>query len=233
MAIRLRDLRYRYRASSDFALHVDALDVAPGSAVFLQGASGSGKSTLLALLCGLLKPDSGSITVLGQELSGLSGRERDRFRARHIGLVFQQFNLVPFLTVEANILLAAHFAGSTAGAQQILPDLLARLQLPASLLPRRADSLSVGQQQRVAIARAAINAPALLIADEPTSALDADARDGFMELLFELQRERGMTLLFVSHERSLASYFTQVLDMRELNRRPSEGGVHAADTGLA
>jgi putative ABC transport system ATP-binding protein len=233
MAIHIRNLHYRYRGAGDFALGIDRLDIEAGSAVFLQGASGSGKSTLLGLLSGLLEPTAGTITVLGQELSALSGRQRDQFRARHIGLVFQQFNLVPFLTVEANILLAAHFAGKHPDAVRTVPVLLERLQLPVSLLSRRADALSVGQQQRVAIARAVVNAPQLLIADEPTSALDADARDGFMDLLFDLQRERGMTLLFVSHERSLARRFTRVLDMRELNGQSPAGGVRVADSGVA
>ncbi|MFZ9583457.1 MAG: ATP-binding cassette domain-containing protein [Pseudohongiellaceae bacterium] len=233
MAINIRNLRYRYPGAGDFALKLDHLDVEAGSSVFLQGASGSGKSTLLGLLSGLLEPEAGTITVLGQELSALSGRERDQFRARHIGLVFQQFNLVPFLTVEANILLAAHFAGKQPGAVRSVPALLDRLQLPASLLARRADARSVGQQQRVAIARAVVNTPELLIADEPTSALDADARDGFMDLLFDLQRECRMTLLFVSHERNLARRFTRVIDMRELNGQLPAGGVHVADSGVA
>jgi putative ABC transport system ATP-binding protein len=232
MAITIRNLHYRYAAGSDFGLSVDYLHVDRGSSVFLQGASGSGKSTLLSLLCGLLTPEAGSIVVLGQELTALSGRARDRFRAWHIGLIFQQFNLVPFLSVQDNILLAAHFGHGTTGKQRELPALLSRLQLPRTLLTRRADTLSVGQQQRVAIARAIINAPELLIADEPTSALDADARDGFMSLLFELQRERGMTLLFVSHERSLAARFSTVLDMQALNQHTREAIEHAAQAGV-
>lgn len=233
MAITIRNLRYRYTAGSDFGLSIDHLQVDRGSAVFLQGASGSGKSTLLSLLCGLLSPEAGSIVVLGQELRALGGRARERFRACHIGLVFQQFNLVPFLSVQDNILLAAHFGNGTAGKQRELPALLSRLQLPHTVLTQRADTLSVGQQQRVAIARAVINAPELLIADEPTSALDADARDGFMALLFELQRERGMTLLFVSHERSLSAGFSRCLDMRDLNSQVNKEGGHAAFAGVA
>jgi len=223
MMVEIDNLAFRW-PDSRFGLEVPRLAIAEGERVFIRGTSGSGKSTLLNLLSGILVPQQGSIRVLGTALETLGARARDRFRARHIGLVFQQFNLIPWLDVETNIRLAAWLgaipAPELAGHMRAL---LAALGLPASLLPRRADSLSVGQQQRVAIVRALINRPGLLIADEPTSALDSDARDSFLELLLALGQQYRFTLVFVSHDRALAGNFTRVLDMADINH--SKTGV--------
>src|SRR5690606_11130190 len=131
------------------------------------------------LLPGLLPPRQGAVSVLGRDLYSLSARQRDRFRARNIGVIFQQFNLIPYLSVADNLRLARAFGG---GREPVEP-LLERLWLGPDILQRRARSLSIGQQQRVAIARVLVNRPPLILADEPTSALDADARDVFMQLL--------------------------------------------------
>jgi putative ABC transport system ATP-binding protein len=230
LAIAIHDLLFKWPGADAFSLAVPELQIACGEKVFLLGASGSGKSTLLNLIAGVLTPQQGSIRILDTDFSQLSARQKDRFRARHIGLVFQQFNLIPYLDVETNIRLASSFVGSPGpvstststsksdanAAPQRMRALLEGLQLDPALLKRRADSLSVGQQQRVAIARAMINQPALLIADEPTSALDTDARDSFMQLLLGLQANSGTTIVFVSHDRSLASGFDRVVDMRQL-----------------
>lgn len=230
LAIAIHDLLFKWPGADAFSLAVPELQIACGEKVFLLGASGSGKSTLLNLIAGVLTPQQGSIRILDTDFSQLSARQKDRFRARHIGLVFQQFNLIPYLDVETNIRLASSFVGSPGpvstststsksdanAAPQRMRALLEGLHLDPALLKRRADSLSVGQQQRVAIARAMINQPALLIADEPTSALDTDARDSFMQLLLGLQANSGTTIVFVSHDRSLASGFDRVVDMRQL-----------------
>ena len=230
LAIAIHDLLFKWPGADAFSLAVPELQIACGEKVFLLGASGSGKSTLLNLIAGVLTPQQGSIRILDTDFSQLSARQKDRFRARQIGLVFQQFNLIPYLDVETNIRLASSFVGSPGpvstststsksdanAAPQRMRALLEGLQLDPALLKRRADSLSVGQQQRVAIARAMINQPALLIADEPTSALDTDARDSFMQLLLGLQANSGTTIVFVSHDRSLASGFDRVVDMRQL-----------------
>ena len=230
LAIAIHDLLFKWPGAAAFSLAVPELQIACGEKVFLLGASGSGKSTLLNLIAGVLTPQQGSIRILDTDFSQLSARQKDRFRARHIGLVFQQFNLIPYLDVETNIRLASSFVGSPGpvstststsksdanAAPQRMRALLEGLHLDPALLKRRADSLSVGQQQRVAIARAMINQPALLIADEPTSALDTDARDSFMQLLLGLQANSGTTIVFVSHDRSLASGFDRVVDMRQL-----------------
>lgn len=225
-AIEIRELQFRWPDSAGVCLEIPYLDIAADEGVFVLGASGSGKSTLLNLIAGILTPQSGSIRILGRELHQLGARARDRLRAMHIGLIFQQFNLIPWLDVGSNIRLACNFAGNPAAGQPgRLQQLLESLQLDASLLGRRADTLSVGQQQRVAIARALVNSPEILIADEPTSALDSAARDSFMQLLMQVQEERKLTILFVSHELALAAHFPRMLDMAALN---PAGTRHAA-----
>ncbi len=213
-AVDIADLRFAY-AGGPPVLAIDRWRLDAGSTTFLRGPSGSGKSTLLHLVCGLLAPTAGRVSVCGQDLGRLRGHARDRFRARHIGVVFQQLNLLPYLSVLDNLQLAARFGR----AQHPLDPagLLEQLRLPRAMLTRQAGALSVGQQQRVAIARALINRPALLIADEPTSALDADARDAFVELLLALAGRGRATVLFVSHDASLAPHFEHTADLTELN----------------
>lgn len=213
------NLHYTWPGADQPTLDVAAFRVDAGEALFLQGASGSGKSTLLSLLAGTLTAQTGTLKILDTDLSALGARQRDRFRASHIGIVFQQFNLLPFLTVAGNLRLASRFAGrpgkdiDTRGKQ-----LLASLRLDPALMGRRADQLSVGQQQRVAIARAVINEPELLIADEPTSALDADARDHFIALLMTIRQMSGCTIVFASHDQGLAGLFDRKVELAAINR---------------
>jgi putative ABC transport system ATP-binding protein len=190
--------------------------------VFVRGPSGSGKSTLLALLGGVLVPASGSLAVLGTALDRLGGAERDRFRADHVGFVFQLFNLIPYLSVIDNVLLACRFsprraerAGSRIGDEAVR--LLERLGIAGRLLATRASDLSVGQQQRVAAARALLGRPELVVADEPTSALDAEAQQAFIRLLREECEAAGSTLIFVSHDYRLACAFHREVDLMALN----------------
>lgn len=203
-----------------------------GESLFLKGPSGSGKTTLLGLLGGVQKPARGSIRLLGTDLGTLSASARDRFRVDHTGYIFQQFNLLPFLSVRENVELPCRFSRLRAerarqrhgSVDQAAAALLAHLGLREELLERRADALSIGQQQRVAAARALIGQPELVIADEPTSALDADSREAFLDLLFAECRDAGSSLLFVSHDQSLARLFDRSLSLAELNRaaRPAE-----------
>ncbi len=205
-------------------LDIAAFRVEAGERVFLRGPSGSGKSTLLGLIAGVLAPQAGRVRVLGEDMGALSPSRRDRLRADHVGVIFQMFNLVPYLSVTGNVLLPLRFsparrkaAGGDATSEA--HRLLARLGLEdPSLLNRRVSDLSVGQQQRVAAARALIGAPKLIIADEPTSALDADARDRFIALLSEEVTRSGASLLFVSHDASLAPLFTRAVDLAAINR---------------
>ncbi|WP_010487053.1 ABC transporter ATP-binding protein [Pseudomonas sp. S9] len=230
--ISLTDLGFAWPGQPEL-LDIPSFTLQRGETLFLKSPSGRGKTTLLGLLGGVQKPDRGLIKLLDQDLSALSSGARDRFRVNHTGYIFQQFNLLPFLSVRENVELPCHFSdirnnrarhrhGSVAKAAA---GLLAHLGLTdPRLLERRADSLSIGQQQRVAAARALIGQPELVIADEPTSALDADAREAFLQLLFAECREAGASLLFVSHDQSLAPLFDRNLSLADLNHasRPQE-----------
>lgn len=215
----ITQLRFGYGSKATPVLDIPHWQVQRGDLVFLKGASGSGKSTLLNLLAGILHAAPNAVQLLGQDLARMSSRQRDRFRARHVGLVFQQFNLIPYLNVLDNILLAHHFAHPNAtGVQERARQLFDALKLDGTLLQQRADHISVGQQQRVAIARALINGPEILLADEPTSALDSELRDRFIALLLSLCRQQGSTLVFVSHDSQLSHHFPRVVALDSLNR---------------
>jgi putative ABC transport system ATP-binding protein len=219
LAIKLENMSYKYdktRTKPD--LFVADWQVQARQHVFLKGESGSGKTTLLNLLAGVLVPNSGEITLLGEPFSQLSPQKIDAFRAKHIGVVYQQFNLIPFVSVLKNVQLAAHFGGTCADqVEQTLADLLPKLALSTDCLRQAGGELSVGQQQRVAIARALINHPDILLVDEPTSALDSAARDAFMEVLLALCNKFNTTLLFVSHDPQLQEYFKSRINIAELN----------------
>ena len=188
--------------------------------MLLLGNSGAGKTTLLHLLCGLLTPTSGRLTVGSKSLHTSTDRELDRWRGAEVGVIFQQFNLLPFGTVADNILLPLRFAPDRrrrAGDGRARALMLCQaLGLPEAVLSARAGTLSVGQQQRVAVARALIGEPPLLVADEPTSALDAGTQAAFLDLLFEQARACGSALLMVSHDPRLAARFDRVLQMEDI-----------------
>ena len=236
-AVRLAGLRYRWPGSAQDCLAIDALQLGAGERAFLRGPSGSGKTTLLSLVGGVILPQSGSVEVAGQALGALSAGARDRFRADHVGFVFQLFNLLPWLSARDNILLACRFApqrrariaaaGSTPATEAAR--LAGRLDLGAELLDRPAAQLSVGQQQRVAAARALIGRPGLVVADEPTSALDADRQQAFIDLLLEECAAAGAALLFVSHDTRLAAHFDRVLDLAALNYAALNHATSAAE----
>ena len=218
-ALSISDLAFQFDAETGPILRIKSWQVDRGKQVFLQGASGSGKSSLLTLLAGLQLPTMGEVRVLGTTISNLSNHERDRFRALNIGVVFQQFNLIPYLSVMDNILLAAKF-GETEGSsvRQRATELLSRVNLKAELFERKSVDLSVGQQQRVAIVRALINYPALLLVDEPTSALDKANRDSFLTLLLEVLAENNCAMVFVSHDSDIGKHFSNRIELSELNQ---------------
>jgi len=226
----LDNVEFTWSGDSQPVLSIDEFTIDQGERVFLRGPSGSGKTTLLSLIAAVLTPRSGNITVDGVELSSLRGGQRDQFRVDRIGLVFQQFNLLPFMSVLENVQLPCRFSrlrherACESGVTQSeeAKRLLNAMQLPlADIQDKTVNQLSVGQQQRVAVARAIIGRPRLIIADEPTSALDSDTRQAFLELLFTEVEAAGCTLLFVSHDASLATNFDRQVDLREINVVPS------------
>jgi putative ABC transport system ATP-binding protein len=218
-AIDIQGLNFRYPGASSATLDIESWALAEAEQAFVSGPSGSGKTTLLSLISGMLKASEGRVAVLGEDLSTLSAAKRDRFRATNIGVIFQDLNLIPWLTVEQNLLLAPYFAGGKFERnEEYRNELLERMRLDQSLLSKNAAQLSRGQQQRVAIIRALINKPQIIIADEPCSALDYDARDRFMSLLMESLESTQASLLFVSHDLSLKQYFSSQYDLMELNR---------------
>ena len=220
--LQIRKLRFAWPGASD-CIDIESLDLPAGRTVFLHGPSGCGKSTLLGLMAGVLQPTAGTVSLLSRPWAGLPAGQRDARRADHVGVIFQQFNLLPYLTVLDNVLLPCRFSRlrasrCTPGPEAAAQGLLQRVGLPAALWRRRADALSVGQQQRVAAARALLGSPELVIADEPTSALDAALRDDFMQLLLGACSASGSTLVFVSHDERLAARFDERLSLPALNR---------------
>lgn len=218
--IALKDARFRWPGRAAFALAIPEFAVKKGESVLLLGESGSGKSTLLSMICGTILADSGRVAVNGTELKTLSGWSRDRFRAEHIGVVFQQFNLLPFGSVADNIMLPLRFAPERrrrcADPKAQAVELCRALGLPDGVATSKAAHLSVGQQQRVAVARALIGQPEILIADEPTSSLDELAQANFLDLLFDQVKAQGATLSMVSHDPRLAKRFDRVVDMKDI-----------------
>ncbi|SEK66283.1 ATP-binding cassette domain-containing protein [Nitrosovibrio tenuis] len=227
--IDIENLVFQWPGRNGFRLSIPQFKVKPGERIFLQGASGSGKSTLLGLLGGVLLPQPCRLRVLDTDMTALTSSARDRFRVDHVGFLFQQFNLVPYLSVRENVLLPCRFsprrrqrsleaAGTNAAnaLEQSADRLLAQLGLDAALARQPATALSVGQQQRVAAARALIGHPELIIADEPTSALDSDRQAEFLDLLLERCENENVTLIFVSHDERLAQHFTRSIHLNEL-----------------
>jgi len=222
----LEALSFRWAAVQAPCLDIAHFAVAKGERIFLHGPSGSGKSTLLALLGGVLTPQQGTVRLLDTDLTALSASARDRFRVDHIGFIFQQFNLIPYLSVLENVLLPCRFSArrkaraiaSGATALQEAIRLLDHLGLGPELRRRPVTTLSVGQQQRVAAARALIGRPEIVIADEPTSSLDAARQNDFLDLLLQECEGAQSTLLFVSHDHRLATHFTRDVALLNLNR---------------
>ena len=218
-------LRFRWPGAKAPCIDIERLDVTAGETVFLHGPSGCGKSTLLSLLAGVLVADAGRTLLLGHDWATLSGSARDRLRVAHVGYIFQQFNLLPYLSVMDNVLLPCRFsarrrmqATRNGPARAQAEALLDQMGLDASLWQRQALQLSVGQQQRVAAARALIGHPEVVIADEPTSALDEDRREAFLDVLLAACRTHHSALVFVSHDQRIAGRFSRHVLLPELNR---------------
>lgn len=224
----LEQVRFAWPGGAAPVIDIDSLMVDAGEAVFLHGPSGCGKSTLLSLMAGVLVADAGRALLLGHDWAELSGSQRDRSRVAHVGYIFQQFNLLPYLSVIDNVLLPCRFSArrheqaSRDGTPRAQAEyLLARMGLDRTLWSRPALQLSVGQQQRVAAARALIGHPELVIADEPTSALDEDRREAFLDTLLSACAANRSALVFVSHDRRIAQRFSRHVLLPEINKATS------------
>ncbi len=221
--IDLQNVKLTYPQANQPTLDIPSFRINPGKKVFVYGPSGSGKTTLLEVLSGVLSPQEGQVIVAGTNLRTISAAQRDAFRAKNLGYIFQSFNLVPYLNVEENIELPCQLRGeSRSQYEAYLFHLVERLSL-GEFLHQSVTQLSVGQQQRVAVARALLGKPNLLLADEPTSSLDFDNRERFLKLLFALAQETGTTILFVSHDRALESLFDESIAFLQLNRGTKRG----------
>lgn len=223
-AIAISGLRFGF-GSDDDVLAIRELRVRTAQRVFLFGPSGCGKSTLLAMIGGVLVPREGAVAILGQNLSGMKSAARDRIRADHVGFIFQQFNLVPYLSVVENVALPCRYSrrrlqravDADGSLENSAARLLSALGIAPELRSRKTTDLSVGQQQRVAAARALIGRPELVLADEPTSSLDADRRREFINLLVSECGRADSTVIFVSHDASLATHFDVAIDLQTAN----------------
>ncbi len=218
--IELQDVAFQHPKQSSPTLNIPHWEVKRLERALIKGPSGSGKSTLLNLLAGLIVPQQGSIHIMGERIDLLNARQRDKFRANNIAYIFQQFNLIPYLSAIENIALGRHFtANKTAAKQADICELLESLNIPEHCWYQSVMSLSIGQQQRIAIARSLLNKPSLLLADEPTSALDARNKTDFLSLLTQLSQDYGTTLIMVSHDDSLRPHFSLEIDIDKLNQK--------------
>jgi len=214
MILELRDITFSYPQAA-FTLCLERFEAAVGESVAIVGPSGCGKTTLLQLAAGILSPQSGNVTVGGQSLTAKSAPERVRFRLHHIGLVFQEFELVEHLTVRDNILLPLHL-----GLRD--PEIRTRCEEMATLtgithhLPRGARKLSQGERQRVAICRALVIAPQLILADEPTGNLDPANKRAALDLLIDRSRQNRSALVVATHDHDLLPAFDRVVDFSKL-----------------
>lgn len=195
-------------------IDIPNFELASSSEIALIGRSGTGKSTFLNIICGILKPDEGDVYIKGTLLSSLKESAKDRFRAKHIGYIFQTFNLLQNFTALENVLIGMRFAGKVDKNKAI--EVLVKVGL-ADRINYKPTQLSTGQQQRVAVARALVNQPELVIADEPTGNLDPEYAATAMKLIRDLCQENKAGLLVVSHDKELISSFYRVENLAKIN----------------
>ncbi|MGG1877854.1 ABC transporter ATP-binding protein [Paenibacillus cisolokensis] len=231
--IRVQGVQKSFRQQNGLLpiIDIEEWTVAGGEAIALLGPSGSGKSTFLHLLGGVLPVDQGVLQVAGQLVSGMGETERDAYRAAKVGYVFQDFYLIPSLTVRQNVELVMPKTLSVSQRDELLTGWFKRVGLADRMnqLPSR---LSRGQQQRAAIVRAIINRPPLVLADEPTGSLDWETASDIMQLLLDVCQESGATLVTVTHDRHLAELFQTRLDFASINRCLGESGGRKGGSSL-
>ncbi len=222
----ISNVEFNWKNNQKTFLDIASLRLNRGEKLFIHGPSGCGKSTLLNLITGVLTPTQGEISVLGKQLLSLNQTDRDQFRVDHMGIIFQHFNLIPYLNVFENLTLPCTFSKKrkqmlTLQKRNLFEEsqrLLSSLGLNDNdIMTKNVTELSTGQQQRVAAARALIGSPEMIIADEPTSALDQDTKNGFLELLFNEAKNSNSAILFVSHDLGLSKLFDRTISFNEIN----------------
>ncbi len=227
-SVQLEQVRFRYRGS-DFLLEVRELRVEPGEHLAIIGPSGSGKTTLLHLIAGIRLPDSGRVAVDATEISSSGDGTRRDFRIRNIGLVFQEFELLEYLTVLDNILLPFRLSGALPLSREVrerAASLAAEVGI-AHRLKQSAGCLSQGEKQRAAVCRALLTRPRLILGDEPTGNLDPANKGLVLEILLRQAREAGATLLVVTHDHELLPRFDRVIDCKRFYAGPPSGSAEA------
>ena len=230
--VHIEGLRFRYR-TSDFAIQVPELALARGTWAAFTGPSGSGKTTLLNLIAGIRTPDRGRITVDGVNVEALSDPARREFRIGRLGLVFQEFELIEYLSVLDNILLPYRIGPALRLERSVRKRAVELAEIVGidDKLHRYVGRLSQGEKQRVALCRALLTRPGLLLADEPTGSLDPANKMRVLDLLFECAGEVGATLVMVTHDHDLLDRFERIVDFRQFHDTAASEDVVAARTG--
>ena len=223
-ALEIKNLLFKWNNKDDYSLKIKNLSIKRNKKVIMFGESGSGKSTLLNLISGILSPISGTIIIKDTIINNLSSNKKDSFRANNIGVIFQQFNILDYISPINNILLPCFFTNFKKKNKKFFYNrafnLASKLDLKKNiLLQKNSRQLSVGQKQRVAIIRAVINKPFLIVADEPTSALDNRNKENFLDLLVNICETEKITLLMVSHDTSLKKYFDSNITLERIVKK--------------